>query len=90
MAVAKEPAKPSGNQAPVARTATPDSIHKALVALGIMTVFVYVLYVFAGLGPNEGKVAVTLLAMVALVQLMNSTPEAMAWWTAHPTRPTKG
>lgn len=55
----------------------------------MLSAFIYVLFLFAGVGQAEGRVAVGLLVIIGLVQAINSAPELAAFFARHPTSPQK-
>jgi hypothetical protein len=82
---------PQANMTQVAATTpatsgvTPKTTQTALVALAMLSAFIYVLYLFAGVGPMEGRIAVILLFLIALVQVVNNSAGVGAFFAAHPT-----
>lgn len=71
----------------VAATATTDTTHDMLVAVGLMAVFVLIMTMVAGIGPKSGRFAVAVMVLLFVGQAVTHVNPFVTWAENHPLTP---
>jgi hypothetical protein len=80
------PVKKTGPSTSVGATDT-SSPHDALVAIGLMATFVFLMTMIAGIGPNSGRVAVLVMVLLLAGQAVTHVNPFVTWAANHPLTP---
>ncbi len=95
MANVLPPAGPSGN-GPAGGTvkaepasATASSAHDMLIAIAVLSVFVFAMVLIAGTGKNAGRTIVFLFTALLILQGMTHVNPFLEWIVSHPVNPKR-
>lgn len=70
-------------------TPTAQSAHDMFVAIGVLSVFVYLMVLVAGMGKNAGRTVIVLFIALIILQGITHTEPFAAFTMSHPLNPTR-
>lgn len=83
----KRPGKTAESPAPADRTASASSARQAIVTTGVLLGFVLLMTMVAGIGPNAGRLAATLMVALIILQALGHVNPFVTWAANHPLTP---